>query len=302
MIGVELDWLVFALLCPAFWGLNNVFYKFLMTKKFKSYFSMVSYLIFIDLIFAGIIYLINPVSFYYPYVLFAMGVGLMPLLAFWFYSKALMVEEISRITPLFQFIPIFVVFLSVVFLNEILTVQRYFGIAIIVMASILISYRESKSGKSISSAFKFMIPFSLVLSIHTVLNKYLLDYLDYWSVFFWHIIGSFCGVLLLLTFSKPRKEFSETVPIVGKRTFFVTFVGEGVYVLGTICWLIAASLGHVSLVSTFAGLQHFFVFIYMLLLSLFMPKILKEEISKKVIALKISAMALMLVGTLLVTV
>jgi len=26
-----MEWLVFALLCPAFWGLNNVFYKFLLT-------------------------------------------------------------------------------------------------------------------------------------------------------------------------------------------------------------------------------------------------------------------------------
>jgi drug/metabolite transporter (DMT)-like permease len=230
-----------------------------------------------------------------------MGVGFLPLVGFWFYSKAIMVEEISRITPLFQFIPIFVVFLSVAFLNEILTLQRYFGIAIIVPASILISYRKTKSGKPISSAFKFMIPFSFVLSLDTILSKYLLSYLDYWSVFFWHIMGSFCGVLLLLTFSKPRKELSETVPRIGKRTFFITFVGEGVYVLGTMCWLIAASLGHVSLVSTFAGLQHFFVFVYMLVVSLFMPKILKEEISKKIIALKISAIALMLAGTLLVT-
>jgi len=190
-----MEWVVFALLCPAFWGLNNVFYKFLMAKKFQSYFSMVSYLIFIDLIFAGIICSLNPVSFYFPSVLFAMGIGFMPLLAFWFYSKALMVEEISRITPLFQFIPIFVVLLSVIFLNEILSVQRYFGVTIIIIASILISYRNSKSGKSLSSALKFMIPFSVVLAVHAILEKFLLSYIDYWSLFFWNILGSFCGIL-----------------------------------------------------------------------------------------------------------
>jgi len=297
-----MDWLVFALLCPAFWGLNNVFYKFLMTKKFRSYFSMLSFMGFIDFLFAVIICLVTPVSFVFPYVLFAVVVGLMPLLAFWFYSKALMVEEISRITPLFQFIPIFVVLLSVVFLNEILSAQRYLGVAIIVIASILISYRNSASGKSLSAALKFMIPFSVVLAVHSILEKFLLSHIDYWSVFFWNIMGSFLGVLFLMIFSKPRREFAEAVTSVGKRAFFVVLVGEGVYFLGTICWLIAASTGYVSLVSALAGLQHFFVFIFVLLSSLFVPHHLKEEMNTRVIVLKISAIALMFAGTWLVTV
>jgi uncharacterized membrane protein len=263
---------------------------------------MLAFMGFIDSFLAVTICLVTPASFVFPYAFFAMGVGLMPLLSFWFYSKALMVEEISRITPLFQFIPIFVVLLSVIFLNEILSVQRYFGVAIIIIASILISYRNSTSGKSLSSALKFMIPFTLVLAVHSILEKLLLSYIDYWSVFFWNILGSFCGILFLLTFSKPRKEFAEAVTAVGKRAFFVVFVGEGVYFLGTICWLIAASMGYVSLVSAFAGLQHFFVFIYVLLSSLFLPQHLKEEMTLGVIALKISAIALMFAGTWLVTV
>jgi uncharacterized membrane protein len=257
---------------------------------------------FIDWFFAAIIFLVSPARFVFPYVLFAMVVGLLPLLGFWFYSKALIVEEISRITPLFQFIPIFVVFLSVVFLNEILSVQRYFGIAIIIIASVLISYRNSKGGKTLSSALKFMVPFSLVLAIHSILEKFLLGYIDYWSLFFWNILGAFCGVLFLMIFSEPRREFAEAISTVGKKSYLVVFVGEGVYFLGTICWLIASSMGYVSLVSAFAGLQNFFVFIYVLLSSLFVPQHLKEEMNREVIALKISAIALMFAGTWLVTI
>ena len=99
--GIVMDWLVFALLSPAFWGLNNVFNKFLMVKKFQGYYSLVSYLNFLDLFFGAIIYFVAPISLSFPYVIFAMLVGMLPLLAFWFYTKALMVEEISRITPLF---------------------------------------------------------------------------------------------------------------------------------------------------------------------------------------------------------
>ncbi len=297
-----MDWLVFALLSPAFWGLNNVFNKFLMAKKFQGYFSLVSYLHFIDLIFAAIIFFVTPVSFQFPYVLFAMAVSLLPLCSFWFYTKALMVEEVSRITPLFQFIPILVVVLSAIFLNEILSLQKYFGIALIVVTSLLISYRKSESGNSLSSAFKLMIPFSVVLSVYTIVLKYLLSYMDSWSIFFWMIIGSSFGVLFLLSFSKPRREFVETVPGIGRKTFVAAVVSEGLYVLGTMCSLIAMSMGYASLVSALGGLQHFFVFIFMLLLSLFVPHVLKEEINRNVVALKIFAIVLMFVGTWLITV
>jgi drug/metabolite transporter (DMT)-like permease len=231
-----------------------------------------------------------------------MLVGLLPLLAFWFYSKALVVEEISRITPLFQFVPIFVVLLSAVFLNEILTAQRYLGVAIIIAASILISYRTSKTGGALSSALKFMMPFTLVLAVHSILEKFLLAYMGFWSVFFWNLLGAFLGILFMMVFSKPRREFTEAVQTVGKRAFFVVFVGEGVYFLGTICWLIAASMGYVSLVSAFAGLQPFFVFIYVIISSLFLPQHLKEEMSRGVIVLKVSAIALMVAGTWLISV
>ena len=263
---------------------------------------MLSFMGIADFSLAFALSLVNPVSFTFPHTLYAMAVGLMPLLAFWFYSKALMVEEISRITPLFQFIPIFVVLLSVIFLNEILSAQRYLGIAVILTASVLISYRSTKSGRSISSALKFMIPFSLVIAVHSILEKFLLSYIDYWSVFFWNILGAFCGILFLLTFSKPRREFTETVTSVGKRTYLVMFAGEGVYFAGAISWLIAASMGYVSLVSAFAGLQHFFVFIYVLFSSLFMPKLLKEETTKGVVALKIVAIGLMVLGTWLISI
>jgi uncharacterized membrane protein len=295
-----LAWLLFALLSPAFWAMNSVINKFLMTKKFQGFFSMLIYLNFVDLIFAGAVFVCVPVVFSFPYSLFAMIIGLMPLLAFWFYSKALMIEEVSRLAPLFQFIPIFVVFLSVVFLGEFLSAQKYLGIALVVLTSILISYKKSDDGHSLSSGFKFMVPFTAVIAVYTVLNKYLLGHLDYWSVFFWMMVGSWLAVMGMLIFNKPRKAFVESVSHLGIQTFIITLAGEGSYILGTVFSLIATSLGYVSLVSVLSGLQQVFVFIYTLLLSFFVPTILKEDISKKTIFLKIFAIALLFVGTWLV--
>ncbi len=294
-----MEWYVFALLAPAFWAMNNVFMKFLITNKFKSYFPMIFTVAIMDTIFALAVAAFTSISFFFPYYIIAFAVGLMPLLAFWFYSKALIMEEVTRIITLFQLIPVFVVFLSAIFLDEILGIQKYSGIILIVIASMLISYKKS-GGKSFSSALKFMIPFGLIIATYTISDKILLDYLDFWSVFFWNILGTFCGVVFLLSIPELRKESAKTILTVGKKAVLTTFIGEGIYVIGAICSLVALSLIDASLASALFGLQPFYVFFYILFLSLFLPRILNEDISKSIIALKISAIALMFMGTWLV--
>ena len=295
-----MEWYIFALLAPAFWALNNVFIKFLLSKKFKSYFPMIFLIISIDAFFGFVILAFEPIAFLYPYSFFALIVGMIPLLGFWFYSKALIREEVSRIVTLFQFIPVFVAFFSVIFLNEFLSGQKYLGIFLIVGASLLISYKKSAGAKSFSGALRFMIPFCITIAVYAILEKYLLNYLDFWSVFFWNVLGAFLGVLFMFCFSKPRREITDRISVVGRKAIILTFVGEGLYVLGTISSLLAMSLVDVSLASALFGLQPFYVFFYMLVLSVFMPKILKEELNRSILAFKIIAITLMFAGTWLV--
>ena len=295
-----MEWYVYALLAPAFWALNNIFVKFLIVNKFKTYVPMISSIIIIDLPYAIIISIIAPITINFPYALLALIVGLFPIVAFWFYSKALLLEEVSRLITLFQLIPVFVAILSVIFLNEILDLQKYLGIMIIVLASILISFRKIKGKSSFSSALKYMIPFSLIIAIYSIMEKYLLSYFEFWSLFFWNIIGAFMGILILLSFKKPRKQFTKTLPTVGAKNLFITFIGEGIYIIGTLFSLMAFSLVEASIVSALLGLQPFYLFFYTILLSMFLPKILNEELTKRVITLKLIAISIMFIGTYLI--
>ncbi len=294
-----MEWYLFALLAPAFWAMNNVFMKFLITNKFKSYYSTIATISSIDAIYALIIALLVPIKFSFPFTVIAVLAGLLPFTAFWFYSKAILTEEVSRVTTLFQLIPLFVMFLSVVFLNEVLEVQQYIGIGVVVLAATLISYRKS-FGKTFSGAVKFMLPFSLLIATYTIVDKFLLESMQFWSVFFWNILGTFCGTLLLLSRPSLRRKWTTTVLSAGKKILFTAFVGEGLYITGTVCSLVALSLIEAPLASSFFALQPFYVFFYVLFLSLFLPSILKEEISKATFSLKIFAIALMLVGTWLI--
>ncbi|MCX8150136.1 MAG: EamA family transporter [Candidatus Bathyarchaeota archaeon] len=294
-----MEWYIFALLAPAFWAMNNVFMKYLITNKFKSYYSTIATVSFIDAAFAVIVGLWINVEVSFPYTGVALLAGLLPFTAFWFYSKAILTEEVSRVATLFQLIPLFVALLSVVFLNEILEVQQYIGIGLVILAATLVSYRKSL-GRTFSGVLKFMTPFALLIAAYTIIDKYLLGFMEFWSVFFWNVNGTFCGTLLLLFSSNLRRKWKTTILAVGKRVVLTTVVGEGLYVTGTVCSLVALSLIEAPLASSFFALQPFYVFFYVLCLSLLFPRILKEEIGRTALALKVSAIVLMLVGTLLI--
>ena len=295
-----MEWYFLALLTPALWAINNVFIKFLRTNKFPSYLSMLFAFSSMDTIFALMISLFCPIMVYLPYSLFAFTAGLLPMVAFWFYSKALAKEEITRVITLFQLIPVFVVILSFLFLEEILGIQKYIGIGLIVVGSILISQKNSSSKQS-SGVLKLMAPFGIIIAVYTIVDKILLGFLNYWSVFFWNIVGTFCGVLiLLLSMPSMRKQALEVIVIAGERSFFLTFIGEGLYVSGTICSLAALSLVDASLASPIFALQPFFVFFLMIFLSIFYPGILKEEVNTSTVFSKLASIVLMFVGTWLV--
>ena len=295
-----MEWIIFALLTPAFRGMNKVLNKFLITKKISGFYAISVYLNLIDLLFIIPVPFFTSISFLFPYALIAVAGGALPVLAFWFNFKALQIEEVSRVAPLFYLTTIFVILLSIVFLGEILNAQNYLGIVLIILTSILISYKKSEKGKPISAALKYMIPYTGIFATYSIMNKYLLGYVDYWSLYFWAAVGSAITALVMLAFKTPRKELAETMPLLGKKTFVISFTTEGVYVLGIISSLVAMSLGPVSLVSTLGNLQNIFVFGYTLIISLIVPRILKEELTRNVIIQKTVAIAIMFVGTWLI--
>jgi len=76
---------------------------------------------------------------------------------------------------------------------------------------------------------------------------------------------------------------------------------ESLNLLGVLFITIATSIGYVTLVNALSSIQPFFVLLFTVLLSIFYPSILKEELSKSIIFLKILAIVLMFSGAILIT-
>ena len=291
-----MGWVAFALMAPAFWAMNVVTFKFLVDKRFKKPLPFAVLIYLIDLIFVVGVLVLMPVGFLFPYSVFALLAGLMTLFAFWFYYKAAEVEEISRISSLSQTIPIFVAVLSAIFLGEILVFRQYVGIAFIVIASMLISYRKIENVRRMSPALKYVVAFTLTIALYSVIGKYLLNYINYWSLFFWNAMGTTISIPILLVSSKIRKDFLKIVSNLDKKALALGVLLEALWFLGTISSFVALSIGYVSLVSSIAALEPLFVLVYTTALSLFIPRILKEEVSRFNVAQKLFSILLIFIG------
>jgi len=242
------------------------------------------------------------VGFYYPgpfpvFLAFLSGAFFIFGL-FWFY-KAIWLFEVSRVVPAVGgSLPIFAFLLVYIFSlgKEKLLLPELLALLLIVAGSILITY---KRGSQISlRSFQISAIAAFFLALSFVLTKYVYLALPFWSGYIWKTIGGSLAALTFLLFSPGlKRELFKVKMGLQKKTagIFLTnqAVGAGAHILQN--WAIAlAPLAYVAIINALQGTQHIFLLVFAVLLSWKFPKILKEEISRKILFQKI--IAILLIG------
>ncbi len=217
------------------------------------------------------------------------------------YFKALTIEEVSRVIPLLQLMPVFVLVLSTLFLRETLRVQDYAGFTLLVVGGTLCAIRLKK-GIRLSAAFYLMIVSSFLLAIYSVGLKVLFSSEDFYSVFLWAQIAGFITLFQFMLI----KPLRSTVAITYKNTrsrIGVLIIGEqAVAYVSVFAYNYAIAHGPISLVSAVVSTQPLFVLVFATMLSFRFPRILKEELTKQDIFLKCIGIAVIFLGGYLINV
>lgn len=229
-----------------------------------------------------------------PILLLLFLSGILWVVSTMLYFKAVFIGEISRIAALFAFGPIFVLVLSTIFLGEFFQLLQYAGIGMIIVGSVLLSL---KGTSAISlKALVLMIFAGLFYASQAVMLKYTLGYISVWDAFFWLMIGSVLTVPFLLAgFWNALKDLLLNRP----RGALYMIGNEALNALATFMIIIALSTGFATLVSTLGQTEPLFVLGMAILLSMKKPHILKEELQKSVLSLKIIAIVLTVIGAIL---
>lgn len=297
-----MPWLIFAILSPALSGISNFIDKFLVDKKIKDLMLVTIFTGILAFVTGVIILAIKhfPIITVGPLVLLLFSGILLDLYLIPYFS-ALSKEETSRVIPLFQFVPIFVLVLSAIFLKEVLSFNQLLAFVFIIIGGFIICV--DKFDMSIFKprrSFWQMMFSSFLYSITSIMFKFVILRENFWVSFGYESIGIGMGAMILLVIPHIRisfdREVSKAKPTIWELLIATDFLG----VLGQFFTSYAFLLAPVALVSVIGGLQPLFVIIYGLILSIWLPKIIKEDISKKAIELKFLSTILILIGIYLI--
>lgn len=296
-----MDWFIFTFIAAVFWAVGVVIDKYILTKHMQDPFSYQLLLIIVEAP-VMLLLLFTSISTALPWSLLGIVGGLAIYPGLILYFKAMAIEESSRVISLWYSGTIFVPIFAYVFLQEKLSLPSYLGVILLVLSAMFVSYRKKKGKKPvISPALGLILTSGVVFAGYEVLTKYVLGALDYFSYLFWNFVGTAILGFALFCFPKVRHNFLSDIQRVNRTVLLWRIINTSIGLIAIVFYYIAISSGPVSLVSAAASLEPFFVFAITLLLSLFVPRILKEETGKKVVAVKGLAIIFIVVGTWLIT-
>ncbi|MBW4490400.1 MAG: EamA family transporter [Trichocoleus desertorum ATA4-8-CV12] len=296
-----MTWLPFAITAYLVWAFSNLLSKVLISSYIS---NVIVYTVVIGasnvvptflIPFKG---LIIP-SFSLLFIAFLAGSLYVAVLVLYF--KALSLEEPSRVIPLWRFTPIFTLLFSGNLIDENLNGYQAIAFILLVVGGFGVSIKRIEDTFKLSSAFYLMFLSSLIAGIYNVLIKFVYLHLSYYDGFTLVRFGAALTAFSALLIPKNRLELISALASVSKRIKSLILLNGLLDLIGLAFLNYAIKLKSVSLVTASAGIQAVFVLLFSALLSLKFPNLFKEDLSRASLLQKGGAIALIVVGTLLLS-
>ena len=292
-------WLLIAFVTPVLHGLANIIDEYFVNKIFKNIRVLIFLNVLLDFILGLIIFLIKTPSLPSLSTLpFLVIISLIEILYVVPYFLALKSNDTSVVISLFSLGNILVPVLAFFIVGELLNFHQYVGFFIIVLSGFLLSFEPKKKLK-VNVSFLYMFLCSVMLSVETVLYKYVCNLADWSANFVWMIFISFLFVNIFLLFSKKyRNEVRQELPRFKPKAGLLLFGGLLSFI-GQLSAIYVISLIPVTLEQGINASQPIFVLLYAIILSKKFPNTFKENIDKKSILKKIVLFVFIIIGIII---
>ncbi|MEK7622009.1 MAG: DMT family transporter [Patescibacteria group bacterium] len=232
--------------------------------------------------------------------LWLVTVGILSFLAIFFYFKALTYADASTAIPFFQLIPVFGFGLGFIFLRETIPWQSIIAGLVIIIGVLILSF-EKKSGQPI--IFKrqmvwLMAGSSFTYALYEIIFKIIAIQETFWASLFWQNVGLLlAGLFLYFFITSYRQDFHNLLRDNWSRVIGLNLINEVLNTVAVSLIQYASLLAPIVLVLMVNSLQPVLVFLIGILLTLFLPKISKENLTKQTLLQKSIAITIVLVGS-----
>jgi len=291
-----MNWILLSLIVALLYAIVNIVDKIFIDKHVKNPYlaSVISFLSTV-IIFCGISFFKTDVfNTNFRVIAISFSAGMVNSICVILYYYTLQKEEVSRFVPIFSLQPGFTVMLSFFILNEAFSGVIYLGIILVLFGSFLMSIRKTANKTKVNSMILFLIILTTILfALKNVLVKLGSLDADIYVINFW--FGIAACLMFVIFFYKNRPKNKKEI-----KNSSLLLIADILSAVTLFILSLAIKKGPASLVTSIMQLKLVFVFIFSVFFTLFLPKILKEEISKKILLQKIVAMSIIIIGTLLI--
>jgi len=292
-------WIFLAISAHFFWALANIGDKYIVGHRVKNPYVYIAWFTMTGI---SALLIIPFIDFYIPstnvmFWLIIAGVfyffGGLP------YIKAMQIEEPTRVNVWWSLIPIFSLIIGWIFLGETFTNFQLFAFVLLVTGAFTASIHAKNKKIVFSKAFWYMLLACLSFAIYAIIFRYSMRFIPFTLGFVWVHLIMFIFSFSLFLWKKFRLDFKYELKRVNVNLFTIIIIMSSLAHLGAFFNQWALSLSSVALVFAMEGFQVIFVFVIATLLSIFWPKIVKEELDRKNVLLKLAALVLMICGILI---
>lgn len=290
-----MSWIFLSLLAPLFWASSNFVDKYILGKYTKGIFDFVFFSTITSWIFFAGIFLFAGKPELDIFSLIPIATGMILIYSYGFYGKALEQGDTSSLVILFKLIPVITVILAFTFLGQTLSSNEFLGFVIVLVGATIVSFEKSKG--IFIKGFGMILIAILMWSIMTLLIDYGLTKMSFLDYFMLDNLGSALAGLTMFIIPSIRKQVIEGIRTAraGKYIWFswnnvLDFFGQ-MSIKKALA--IAPSAGLVTVVMQ---VQSFYAILIGILLTLFIPHIIKEDISTSVLIKKFIGAVIMFAG------
>lgn len=217
------------------------------------------------------------------------------------YFKALSRDDTTIVAIMFQSIPVFVLLLSPLFLeDQHIQPLQIFGGLLIILASIFVTYEPDGKRFNKHKLITLLITAfaSLAYAIYFIIDEHVIATHDFNQTILWYNVALFVvGILIFIFMKSFRTSFLKMLKTNGPRVIGLNLVNELLNSFANVFCLVAGAMIPMALVSFVnQGVQVFMVMILGIIITKLFPKVEKEEITRADIIKRTVAIVVCVIG------
>jgi drug/metabolite transporter (DMT)-like permease len=298
-------WLAYAFSGPLLWAASTHIDKFLVDRYFHDSDTTVLmvFTAFLGVVALPVLWLFEPkvLALSWLATVVMMVSGILYMGAMLFYLRAIQTEEASVVAPLFQANTLFTFVLGLLLLHELPHWLQLLGAGLVVMGAMGLSLDKNLHfGRFKPRLVILMASATFVLALSSVVFKFFAVHGEFWSTTFWTFVGEGLFGTAILVVPGYRRQFVQLFRRNPGAVIGVNAANELINLGGGLGVRYASLLAPVGLVSAISATSTFFVFLFGILLTLFFPRLGREDLSARNVAQKAAGGLLIMAGVALI--